>query len=118
MPIIQQLPGGNFGQATGGGDALREAFQRRGIDASVLDQLTPGAPAGASPVPQNPSDLSAAQQALPTDTGAIPTTPTAPTAPPPTDPELTMVLEALTGFTKGKIGIQKDVVKGRLQGIL
>ena len=41
---------GSFGAATGGADALKAAMQRRGVDASVLDQMTPGAPGPASPV--------------------------------------------------------------------
>ena len=65
MPNGQQLPGGSFGAATGGSDALREAFERRGADASVLDQMSPGAVGGAAPMPQSPQDLSMAQAALP-----------------------------------------------------
>lgn len=116
MPITQELPGGNFGQATGGSSALREAFQERGVSTSVLDQLTPGAPAGASPVPQDPANLQAAQQALPADTGPAPT-PQAP-PPPPTDPELMSAIDALGGFVKSGGQTRRDLAKARVQGIV
>ena len=50
---------GSFGAAIGGGDALKAAMQRRGIDASLLDQVSPAAPVGPSEVPP----------ALPADAG-------------------------------------------------
>jgi len=38
--------GGQFAQATGGGDALRQAFEKRGIDTSILDNVSESAPGG------------------------------------------------------------------------
>ena len=45
-----QTGGGQFGIGLGGTDALKQAMQRRGIDASILDQVSP-ASGGASAVP-------------------------------------------------------------------
>lgn len=119
MPNGQQLPGGSFGVATGGSDALREAFERRGVDASILDQVTPGAVGGTAPMPQSPGDLSVAQAALPQGE-PIPATPTAmPTTPPaPSDPELAIALEALGGFVKAAGQTRRDLAKARIQGIV
>ena len=50
---------GSFGAAIGGGDALKAAMQRRGVDTSLLDQISPAAPGG-------PSEVA---PALPTDAG-------------------------------------------------
>lgn len=41
---------GSFGAATGGTDALRAAMQRRGLDTSILDQVSATAPSGPSQV--------------------------------------------------------------------
>ena len=49
--MAQELPGGQFGQAVGGMDALKAAMQRRGIDSSILDQVSPAG--GGSPVSPN-----------------------------------------------------------------
>ena len=115
MSEQEQLPGGSFGAATGGTEALRDAMQRRGIDASILDQLTPGAVAGAAPIPQSPSDLSVAQSALPQPEVA----PTAGTpTPPPTDPELMVAIEALAGFTKSAGNTRRDLAKARVGGLI
>jgi hypothetical protein len=46
----QNIGGGQFGQAIGGGDALRASMQRRGIDTSILDTVSPAAPTGPSQV--------------------------------------------------------------------
>ena len=56
----QNIGGGQFGQATGGADALRAAMQKRGMDASILDQVSATAPTG-------PSEVA---PALPEGTGA------------------------------------------------
>ena len=42
---------GSFGAATGGTDALRAAMERRGLDASILDQVSASSPTGPSEVP-------------------------------------------------------------------
>lgn len=43
---------GSFGAPSGGnGAALADAMGRRGMDASVLDQVTPGAPTAANRAP-------------------------------------------------------------------
>ena len=47
----ENIGGGQFGQATGGQDALRAALQRRGLDESVLNQVSASAPQGPSPTP-------------------------------------------------------------------
>lgn len=47
---------GSFGAATGGTDALKASMQRRGMDASILDQTSASSPAGLSEVaPAMPS---------------------------------------------------------------
>ena len=112
----QNLPGGSFGQATGGMDALKEAMQRRGVDASILDQVTPGAIGGTAPMPQNPSELTTAQAALPQE--SAPTEPTAPAPAQPTDPELSIALEALGGFVKSAGQTRRDVAKARIAGLV
>jgi len=46
---------GSFGAATGGGgNAIAAAMQRRGIDASVLNQVTPAAPTSPDRLPPQP----------------------------------------------------------------
>ncbi len=112
---LQQLPGGQFGAAIGGSDALREAFERRGADASVLDQMSPGAVGGAAPMPQNPQDLSMAQAALPQ--GGVPAAP-AEEPVQSTDPELNLAIEALASFVKTGANTRRDVVKARSQGLI
>lgn len=44
---------GSFGAGLGGIDALKAAMQKRGIDASILDQVSASAPTGASAVAPN-----------------------------------------------------------------
>ena len=118
MPPLQQLPGGSFGAATGGTDALREAFERRGVDASILDQVTPGAVGGAAPIPQAPQDINAAQAAIPQGVPQeVPTeTPLAEVQS--TDPELNLAIEALGGFVKSAGQTRRDLAKARVQGIV
>ena len=41
---------GSFGSAIGGADAIKAAMQRRGMDASTLDQVSPAAPTAPSSV--------------------------------------------------------------------
>ena len=47
MPTNQ----GSFGVATGGQEALKNAMQKRGLDISVLDQVSAGAPGVQPPIP-------------------------------------------------------------------
>jgi len=42
---------GSFGAGLGGVQALKSAMQRRGIDSSILDQVSGAAPSGPSPAP-------------------------------------------------------------------
>ncbi|HEC64385.1 MAG TPA: hypothetical protein ENI23_03740 [bacterium] len=63
---------GSFGATIGGADALKASMGRRGIDASLLDQISPAAPTG-------PSEVA---PALPADAGVpSPVTGGAPAAP-------------------------------------
>lgn len=55
---------GSFGAATGGADALKQAMARRGVDASVLQQLTPAAP-NFMDMPQPPQGGQTTPQATP-----------------------------------------------------
>lgn len=55
-PDALNIGGGQFGQAIGGVDALRQAFSRRNVDASVLDQVSASSPTGPAqtlPAPEN-----------------------------------------------------------------
>ena len=45
---------GSFGAAIGGADALKASMARRGIDSSILDQVSPAAPSGPSQVAPPP----------------------------------------------------------------
>ena len=113
---------GSFGAATGGGSALAEAMQRRGMDTSILQQITPGGGGGDTPMPQNPGDLQSAQAALPNESvQASPEPQTASQTPqpaPPTDPELMVAMEALGGFVRQAGNTRRDVVKAKSQGIV
>lgn len=65
---------GSFGAAIGGADVLKQAAQRRGMDASILDQVSPAAATstevapplegtGAVPVPSSPQPSGGQQNA-------------------------------------------------------
>ena len=41
---------GQFGISLGGVQAVKQAMQRRGMDVSILDQVSPAAPGPPSPV--------------------------------------------------------------------
>lgn len=74
MPNGIQNTGG-FGAAIGGADALKQAMQRRGIDASLLDQVSPAAPGPQSPVaPALPADAGGMAPPAP---GGVPVAPAA-----------------------------------------
>src|SRR3990172_2250401 len=101
-------PTGSFGAATGGRGGLKAAMSRRGIDASVLDQMSPGSVAGTSPMPTgvevSPNVGQAPQAGV-----------TAPTKEPDTD--MKIALKALAGVVKNEGGLKKTVVQMRGQGM-
>ena len=51
---LSRIGGGQFAAATGGGDALRAAFEKRGIDTSILDNVSESAPGGQN-IPGTPA---------------------------------------------------------------
>ena len=111
---------GQFGTAIGGGSALIEAMQRRGMSTGALQQQSPGSAGGGTPMPQPPSELQSAQMAIPQE---MPQEQQAPTTgvtqpTPSTDPELSIALEALGGFVKSGGQTRRDLVKGKLQGMI
>ncbi len=109
---------GSFGAAIGGSSALMEAMQRRGMDTSALQQMSPAAAGGNIPMPQAPSQLSVARAALPMEeTNASPAPTTGP-ASEPRDPELSIAMEALGSFVKSSGQTRRDLAKGRMQGIV
>lgn len=66
---------GSFGApAGGGGNAIAQAMQSRGMDASVLDQVTAGAPTAATraPLPQPVPQSSAPGLPSPGQPGSVP----------------------------------------------
>jgi hypothetical protein len=108
---------GSFGQGLGGTDALKQALSRRGIDSSILDQITP-ASGGASPVAQgipqtNPNigttDQQVASQAVPG----------IPTATIPKIPFRSAEMEIATKAMSGIINTENEIVKQtlKLQGL-
>ena len=109
---------GSFGAAIGGSQALTEAMERRGMDVSALQVTSPASAPGAPPIPQDPSQLDAAQVAIgQPPSGATTPTPTAP-PPPPTDPELMVAMEALGTFVKSAGSTRKELAKARVSGIV
>lgn len=87
---------GQFGIGLGGIQSLKAAMQRRGMDASILDQITPAAAGGPSQVPP------AVPQTNP-QVGAMPTaTPGAekPMATPTRSGEMEIALKALAGTVR------------------
>jgi len=103
----QTIGGGQFGTALGGAGALKAAMQRRGIDTSVLDQMSPAAPGEASSVasnlPQtNPSiGQSLGPEAIPL---ATPTTPSQQLRQEFRSAEMQIALRALENTVKTEIG--------------
>ena len=103
------MGGGQFGQAIGGGDALRQAMSRRGIDTSMLDTISPAAPGPESPV----------APALPEGAGVGapgPQLPTQPTGAPKPEQEfrsaeMSLALKAMNSV----ISTENSVVKQALQ---
>ncbi|KKN11692.1 hypothetical protein LCGC14_1023990 [marine sediment metagenome] len=110
---------GSFGAAIGGSQALTEAMERRGIDVSALQVTSPASAGGAPPIPQDPSQLDAAQVAIgQPPSGATTPTPAAAPPPPPTDPELMVAMEALGTFVKSAGSTRKELAKARVSGIV
>lgn len=60
---------GSFGAAIGGGDALKAAMQKRGMDVGALQQMSASAPGGQPPIPTSidqsaPNVMPSPQQAI------------------------------------------------------
>ena len=104
---------GSFGAATGGADVLKQAMARRGIDASVLDQMSPGSVAGTTPVPEG------MPQSAPTSGGGgLPTSGmTAPQAPPP-ESDVTIAMKALSTVVTNDSKMKRDLAIMRTQGVV
>ena len=106
----QNVGTGQFGQAIGGADALKAAMSRRGIDTSMLDQISPAAPGPESPVaPALPegTQIGAPQQQLPTQpTGGAP----GPQEQPFRSSEMALALKAMNSV----ISTENSVIKSAL----
>ena len=114
---------GSFGIGLGGVESLKAAMQRRGIDASVLDQTSPAAPGAESPVPPNlpaqagplpgPTDQQVATQAV----GGAVVAPTGLELPNEgfRSQEMSIALRAMDGVIKTENEIVKSALK--LQGL-
>lgn len=87
------LQTGSFGAGLGGIQALKQAMQRRGIDSSILDQVSASAPSGPSAVPG----------IAPTNDIGIPQTPAQSIQPakvPARSGEMEIAIQALAGVVK------------------
>ena len=106
---------GSYGAAIGGGSALAEAMQRRGIDMSAIQQQSPASARGGVPIPQDPSQVQAAQAALPQaqpqSVGVTQPTQSS-------DPELMSAIEGLSGFVKSAGQTRRDLAKARVGGLI
>ncbi len=104
---------GSFGAAIGGGSALVEAMQRRGIDASALQAQSP-ASAGGAPVPAPlPEDgMQAAQAALPQGAGVTSPAPSQP------DSDVTIATKALATMVTNDSKMKKDLATMQSQGVM
>jgi len=102
---------GQFGIGLGGIQALKAAMQKRGMNASVLDQVSASAPAGPSqvapPVPQTNPQVGAMPPATPQ---AGPTT-QKPTPPAARSEEMSIALQALAGTVKTENKIAESQLK-------
>lgn len=102
---------GSFGVGLGGVQALKQAMQRRGIDASVLDQVSPAAPGEQSPVPTPVPQTNPQVGSVPQ---AVPTAPTGPGGQPPPQSrtgEMDIALKALAGTVKTENKIAESQLK-------
>ena len=98
-----------FGSPIGGGSALLQSMQRRGMDASILDQQSPASAGGESVVPPavpitNPSVGAMPQEAV--------------TPPKQDESDLRIALTALTKFVGNESNLKKSVMDMRGQGLL
>lgn len=109
MPNGTQNTGG-FGAAIGGVDALKEAMGRRGIDASLLDQISPAAPGPQSPVaPPLPTDAGRVAPAV----GGAPVAPTGVEKIPFRSGEAEIAIKAL----KSVVDTENKIAEAALVGI-
>lgn len=105
---MQDIGGGQFGQALGGVDALKAAMQRRGMDSSILDQVSASAPSGPSnvapPIPEGTQNIAS----------SIPQTLTTPATPEPQQQfrsaEQEIALKALANTVKTENKIAEGVL--------
>ena len=103
-----QLNPGQFGAAIGGSAAIRSAMQRRGIDASVLDQISPAAPGGPSPVAPGVPTTNPQVGAIPSPR---PSPAAGPAAPPSRSGEMDIALKALAGTVRTENKIAESQLK-------
>lgn len=96
---------GSFGSAIGGSPELLAAMQRRGIDASALQQVSPASAGGVSPVPVTP-DPTAATAALGQE---LPQ----PAQPTPPDSDNTIAMKALATVVTNDSKMKRDLVNMR-----
>ena len=111
---------GSFGAAIGGGSALAEAAQRRGIDLSALQQRSPASAGGAPPIPEAPPTINPSV-GTPQEAGAALAPEGVPQGiPQPQEPDtdLRIALTALTKFVGDESKLKKDVLTLRGQGVV
>ena len=111
---------GSFGIGLGDISALKESFARRGMDASILDQVSSASAGGAPPIPEAPPTTNPSV-GTPQEAGAA----LAPEgvsqgAPQPQEPDtdLRIALTALTKFVGDESKLKKDVLTLRGQGVV
>ena len=102
---------GSFGAATGGTDALRAAMERRGLDASILDQVSASSPTGPSEVPGQVPEANVMQSPSMEAVGQA----TGGQEPPVRSGEMGIALKALAQTVSTENTIAKSALK--LQGI-
>lgn len=98
---------GSFGAAIGGNQELMEAMQRRGVDASAMQQMSPGSVGGAAPMP---TDMAAAQAAMPQAMGQP-----APQQAPESDN--TIAMKALATVVTNDSKMKRDLATMKAQGL-
>jgi len=101
---------GSFGAPLGDVSALKAAMQRRGIDASILDQISGGTPMGPSPVPPSPEPTNTGGQ--PPQAGVTEATPSQP------DSDVTIAMKALATVVTNDSKTKRDLVTLRSQGVV
>ena len=109
---------GSFGTSLGDTSSLRAAMQKRGIDASILDQISPaasGAPSQVAPaIPQTNPNIGTTDQQVASQ--AVPSTPAPVTA---KIPFRSAEMEIATKAMAGVISTENEIVKStlKLQGL-